>query len=561
MLAVMSPRRHRADLIPNANNPRLLQRLVRLVASGIRKQRALSDVLQVELRTVHYYTQAGEWLGLLATDKEVHLTPRGVEFAFAEPRQRAKLYAKAVWNIPLVQALLSGRGALPDTEVIASFIIENEPSMSPRTARRRATSLKGLVEPALRHRPTGKTPQGTQLGLSFPKPSATTTQSTNPQHKPIVDLRAGTEHNPDVYGRLLTRLLDHGEITTGQIRALLDEMGARDCPLGGYIEMAVRRNDVVRNADRLIVTVGAVKRREVANDGILVALTDPAYRGYLTALSDAEDTQAAKRERASLGRRFASWDVRIFGVRLTEDTIHEAMARPLVGRRLDSLPIADSAGPATAETSAPFVDMLGTAGLMICIPSALRGLHGGVSHVNDALNKSRSAPAGVRVPSSVDTRSHVHGGILCPGETLPRSIPDNLTLRLRLLSHCPAFALLVSLLLLDRRESLDLRILEDEMGPAVHWRKKRIGGLFEVFDRFGSSQDWVVSRPLSGGLQALHLIDTGVAVGLCSRVGRRIVLEEQMFLRLQEDAESRMAYEALMPLEDRLHAFFETTTN
>ena len=99
------------------------------------------------------------------------------------------------------------------------------------------------------------------------------------------------------------------------------------------------------------------------------------------------------------------------------------------------------------------------------------------------------------------------------------------------------------------------------MGPAVHWRKKRIGTLFEVFDRFGSSQDWVVSRPLSGGLQALHLIDTGVAVGLCSRVGRRIVLEEQMFLRLQEDAESRMAYEALMPLEDRLHAFFETTTN
>ena len=53
----MSPRKHRADLIPNANNPRLLQRLVRLVASGIRKQQALADVLQIELRTVHYYTQ------------------------------------------------------------------------------------------------------------------------------------------------------------------------------------------------------------------------------------------------------------------------------------------------------------------------------------------------------------------------------------------------------------------------------------------------------------------------------------------------------------------------
>ena len=82
----MNSRRQRADLIPNANNPRLLQRLVRLVASGIRKQRALADVLQVELRTVHYYTQAGEWLGLLDTDREVHLTPRGVEFAFAEAK-------------------------------------------------------------------------------------------------------------------------------------------------------------------------------------------------------------------------------------------------------------------------------------------------------------------------------------------------------------------------------------------------------------------------------------------------------------------------------------------
>ena len=145
----MSPRKHRADLIPNANNPRLLQRLVRLVASGIRKQRALAEVLQIELRTVHYYTQAGEWLGLLATDKEVHLTPRGVDFAFAEARRRPKLYAQAIWSIPLVQALLSGRGDLPTAEVIASFILENEPSMSPRTARRRATALRGLVEPAL----------------------------------------------------------------------------------------------------------------------------------------------------------------------------------------------------------------------------------------------------------------------------------------------------------------------------------------------------------------------------------------------------------------------------
>jgi hypothetical protein len=157
----------------------------------------------------------------------------------------------------------------------------------------------------------------------------------------------------------------------------------------------------------------------------------------------------------------------------------------------------------------------------------------------------------------MDTRAQVHGGILCPGETLPRSIPDNLTLRLRLLTHCPAFSLLTALLLLDRKENVSTRILEDEHGPSVHWGKRRVGSLLDVFFRFGTEQDWIIARPLSGGLQAIHLIDTGIGLGLCARVGRRIVLDEQLFLRLQEDAEARMAYESLMPLEDRIHAWLD----
>ena len=554
----MSPRRHRADLIPNANNPRLLQRLVRLVASGIRRQRALAEVLGVELRTVHYYTQAGEWLGLLATDREVHLTPRGVEFAFAEARQRAKLYAKAIWSIPLIQTLLSGRGDLPDTEVIASFILESEPSMSPRTARRRATSLRGLVEPALRHRPKASDPKSQQLAFVFAGLSQDVPDEPAPNRPAsAVDLRAGTDHNPDVYARLLTALLDHGEITNGQIRALLDEMGARDCPLGGYIELAVRRQDAIRQADRLIATTGAAARREFAADGVLVALTDPAYRAYLSALTAADDTPHARRERTSLGRRFGSWDQRIFGEKLSEDTVAEAIQRPLVGRRLDSLPIAGSAGLPPILTSAPFLEMIGSRGLMVSFPSAIRALHGGVAWVNEALTRQRNAPAGVRRPSPVDTRASIHGALLCPGETTPRSIPDNLTLRLRMLTHCPAFALLSVLLLLDRKETVQMRLIEDEHGPTVHWGSTRLGGLMDIFDCFAASQDWLVIRPYSGGLQAIHLIDTGVATGMCSRVGRRVVLNEQLFLRLQEDVEARMTYDALIPLEDRLHAWLD----
>jgi len=552
----MTARRHRADLIPNANNPRLLQRLVRLVASGIRKQRALAEVLQVELRTVHYYTQAGEWLGLLATDKEVHLTPRGVEFAFAEPRQRAKMYAKAVWSVPLVQALLSGRGDLPDTEVIASFIVENEPSMSPRTARRRATSLKGLIEPAIRHRPSQKTPQSEQMAFNF---SGQGQQKAPKMFSDSgVNLRAGTENNPDVYARLVTALLDHGEITTGQIRSLLDNMGGRDCPLGGYVEMAIRRHDAIRNADRLIATPGAIGRREFSDDGIMIALTDPAYRAYLSAMKNADNSAIAQRERKSLAKRFRAWDERIFGEPLTEENVNEAMGRPLVGRRLDSVPVAGTMTPAPANSAAPFIEMIGIPGLTVSFPSSLRMLHAGVSAVNESLQRNRNAPAGVRLPGPVDTRAQIHGGILCPGETLPRSVPDNLTLRLRLLTHCPAFALLTSMLLLDRKENAAIRIIEDEHGPSVLWGKNRVGTLLDVFDRFGQNQDWVVCRPLSGGLQGIHLIDTGVSLGLCARVGRRVVLEEQLFLRLQEDAEARMVYESLMPLEDRIHAWLDS---
>ena len=102
---------------------------------------------------------------LLATDKEVHLTPRGVEYAFAEARRRPKLYAQAIWSIPLVQTLLSGRGDLPTAEVIASFILENEPSMSPRTARRRATALRGLVEPRSDTAHRGRSPRASSSPL------------------------------------------------------------------------------------------------------------------------------------------------------------------------------------------------------------------------------------------------------------------------------------------------------------------------------------------------------------------------------------------------------------
>ena len=100
-----------------------------------------------------------------------------------------------------------------------------------------------------------------------------------------------------------------------------------------------------------------------------------------------------------------------------------------------------------------------------------------------------------------------------------------------------------------------LRLVEEEVGPVVYWGREVMGALFDVWDRFSADQGWLVSRPTSGGLNAIHLLDVGEDLGLCSRVGKRIVLDEKLFLRLSEDAEARLTYEHLLPLEDRFHAW------
>ena len=127
--------RERASLIPNANNPRLLLRVLSMVAAGIRRPRALAEILEVEIRTVHYYTQACEWLGLLSFDTEVHLTERGMELAFAEPHKQMELYGQAVWSNGFAQGLLQGRTEMPDRDAIALHL-QREPTMSSVTARR-----------------------------------------------------------------------------------------------------------------------------------------------------------------------------------------------------------------------------------------------------------------------------------------------------------------------------------------------------------------------------------------------------------------------------------------
>lgn len=552
----MSPAPERAQRIPNANNPRVLIRLIGLVAAGVRRQRALAEMLDLDLRTVHYYTQAGEWLGLLATHGDVHLTSHGMQLAFADPNQRLRLYAAAVWRNPFARDLLRGRRELPNLETITTFIMESaDRGLSESTARRRASAVRSLLEPAIGRRPGKRTPQGEQIELAFPPRTAPEALWAD---LGAVQLRAGTDHNPDVYSRVLTMLLNHGEISTGQIRAILDHVGAGDCGLSTYAEMAVTRGDAVRIADRLVVTRGAIERREVAPHGTLIAFTDPAYRAWIDAVLEPAPTGLkATREFERLAARHAAWDARIFGAPLTHATAPAAVASVLPGRDPRSLPIAGSAGAPLPETHEPFLSVLDVEGLPVCFPACLSQVAGGVSATNAVLRRVREAPVGVRLPGPADLRVRVHGGLLHPGETLPRSVPDNLSLRLRLLTQTPVLSLFAALLLLARRPDMRVRITDPGGGPVVTWGRAKVGPLLAVLAEFCRAQGWVCAHPVSGGLADHTLEAVARALGIGTRAGRRLVMDERLFVLLQEEPEARLTYEAMLPLVDRLQSWLD----
>jgi hypothetical protein len=562
----MSSRKQREELVPNANNPRLLMRLVGLIAAGLRRPRALAEVLEVELRTVHYYTQAAAWLGLVQGLSEVQLTRHGLALAFAEPRHRLRHYAHAVWRTPAARDLLLGREEMPDAETVTDWIREQDPELAESTARRRASSIRSLLEPAIGRRPSPRTPQGEQLLLPFGTRRAPDDLEDGPppQPKPSpVRHQPGVEDNLDIYTRLLCSLLDNGELRTGHLRALLDDMGASDVPLGPYAELAVRRGDAIRIEDRLVASAGAILRRDVAADPVLIALTDPGYRRWLRLARQSPDhlTPVQRRERTAYERRYLGWDLRVFGNRPSPDAVEKALARVLPGRIADALPRAESSGAKLARTQGPFLDHIHVEGLPIAFPHTLTALAGGVTAANALARRNRASPAGVRPPDIIDTLRVYHAGLVSPGSAPPRLVPDTFTLRLQLVSCSPAFSLLAALLILDRRPDSGVSLRLHSEVPTVHWRGRALAPLLHVFAAFADHRGWHLARPPHSGLTHRGLTSTARAVGVASRAGERIVLDEELFAKLQEDPEARIVYEALLPLEDALYAWLDQLTD
>ena len=135
-----SNRHHR---VPNANSPQLLTRLLETVARGVRSSRGIQESLGVDVRTVQYYSQAADWLGLMDSAPSYQLTSIGLEYVYAG-RARPQVYARAVWSTTFVTDLMKDREGTPTADDIASFILSFDGGMSAstRTDSDRAHSLQ-----------------------------------------------------------------------------------------------------------------------------------------------------------------------------------------------------------------------------------------------------------------------------------------------------------------------------------------------------------------------------------------------------------------------------------
>lgn len=549
---------------PNANSPQLLTRLVEMVARGIRSTRGLQEALSVEPRTVQYYTRAAEWLGLIDPSGECLLTPLGLEYVYAG-RQRPQVYAAAVRANPLAAELLaaSGPDRLPSLEDVQKALAASEPDLAPATLRRRASAVRSLIAPAVgrRARAHRRDDSDRQLALPLTPAGQSPVRGFVPQPlagPPRLDGVAPVEYDPDLYRFVYSVLLQHGELTLGQLRALLDRAGADSAPIGGYVDLALARGDAARMpSGRLVITAEGAARRSLAETTTSIILSDGGYRDWLAALRESRTDRRAAIRAEQLAGRYRPWNRRLLGRPLDPEQLDRDLERVLLDRPLESFPIARRApeGPIPpVPVEEPYLDAAERAGLAVTLPPHLLQLQGGVAAVNRLLKRARQG-TDVELPDLAHRPAVYHGGILHPGEPLPRSVPDTRSLRLRVLMHAPYPAMLMALLLLHRQRS-DLAVTRENAGWTVRLGRNRIGLLLPVLDAFAEARGHIVCRG-AGGPGSDELIRVLESLGLALVAGRTLVLEERFFAQLRTEAEEVEVHDRLSPLAILLEEWLE----
>ena len=536
-----------------ANSPQLLLRLLELIGRGVRSTRALHEALGVDPRTIQAYAQAAVWLGLLDGESEPTLTQTGLEWVFGG-RQRNQVFARAVWSNPLAAELLvSGDGRLPTVEEVAQVLRRHSPDAAAATLKRRASAVRSLLAPAVgRARPRPRSEEERQLALPL-APSPTTAGH------PRLELGAGgREYNPDVYRFLLGALLDYGELTLGQVRALLDRTGADALPIGGYIDLALGRGDAVRLQERLIVTPEAVRHRDLTGTTTSIMLSDDGYRRYLADAAAAGTSRVAEVRRDAAAARYKAWDRRLFGHPLDLATIRRDLDLVLLDRSVESFPIAIRTGFEHTPVQMPFLDGWETPGMVVATPQHLAQLQGGIAAVNRLLKATRQSTE-VALPDLTTRPAVVHGGLIHPGEPTPRSIPDARSLRLRAVMHAPVIAWITALLLLHRYRSDALEVAHGRDGWSIRWRGDERGPILDGFDGFADARGWLSSRRPARPLRADLLVAVLESLGIATVVGKRLTLAERFFQQLAAEPEEAEILARLQPLSEALDGWLDGT--
>lgn len=539
----------RRPLVPNANSPELLTKLLAMVGRGVRTLSTLQQVLGIEARTVQYYIHAGEWLGFLIPD-DLSLSPLGLEFVYAGPDQPA-VYARAVWQTPLAASLLRlGQGSMPGVDEIAGAIAAHDPLLAPATIRRRASAVRSLLAPAVGYDAATKSPDQQQLSL----PLAVPLQGPS---VPTLEVRAtGTAYNPDIYRYLFSALLDHGELTLGQLRGLLDNAGAHKAPIGGYIDLALQRGDAIRVDESLVITAEACTYSSLSETTTSIILSDPGYRQYLSLLLIPSPSRAAQIQQEQLEPQYNAWNRRLFGHLPKQTEVASALNQVLLGRSLETFPIRTPVPQGPLDHAQPFLDCWSSgADLILALPPSLILVQGGLAAVNQAL-KTRGHATGS--PNLATVPAHVHGGLFYPRERIPRSVPDTRTLRMRLLRCTPYVSMLGALLLTMRTDPGQLRLQRRESGWCLARGTKVLGPVLDQLDRFARERGWAVSRRPLSGLDAGSLLTLLDAVSIVSLGPTSATLAERCFRSLREEVEESELHPELLRLGQAIASALRT---
>lgn len=535
----------RGTAVPNANSPQLLTHLLEMIARGVRSTRGLQEALGIEPRTVRYYLQAAAWLGFAEDGDEARLTPPGLAYVYGGPARR-ELYADAVAQQPFVVDLLRRTGGRrPSRDVVEAEIARTDPTLAPATVTRRASAIRGLLAPYLDHLADPESAPDPTDQLELPLAQA-----------PEVDLEpplarvTGRAFGPDVYRYLLCYLLDHGELTLGHVRGLLDRAGASDVPLGAYVDLALVRGDAVRVEERLVATDAAARRRDLAESTRAVILSDRGWREQLDAV------RRAPRDRLEQAQgRHRLWNVRLFGHALDPATLDTDLEGVLRDRSLRSFPCTGDRPPRPVVVSTrPWLDAWTERGQVVALPPSLAQLFEGLAGVNRRLRNARHRADAVSTPTAAYRPVAVHGGLLHPGEVLPRSVPDATTLRQRLVENAPYVSLVVALLLNARHDAEGPALVRDRRAGDWVLRRGRVtlGPVLEALDGFLAEQGHVVSRRARGPFGAGLLVGLLDKAGLAVEARDRLALHDGLFAHLRSTDDGRTLARRLEPLAHAL---------